>query len=119
MAVLKSDELRSHDCKTADPVTRELMGCDKPVEHGAEWEFMGYKFDRCPAFYSTDPDFVSEALQIYRWREKGVLPYPGALVDQPGIILEVCDLMDALVGAKQKESMQNINANFKPKKRHG
>lgn len=115
---MKSDALKAHDCRTADATTRELMGCDKPVEPGNEWEFMGYKFDRCPAFYFDDPLFVADAMQIYNWREKGVLPYPGALVDQPAIILEVCDLMDQLIAERQQESIAQMTKNGKGSK-HG
>lgn len=111
---MRSDLLRSHDCATADPATRQMMGCDSPVEEGLEWECLGLRFDRCPAFYETDPDFVKDAMQIYNWREKGILPFPGALVDQPAIVLEVCSFLDVLVTERQNQELARMKKNKVP-----
>lgn len=102
MAVVKAEALRGHDHETASELVKALNGCEKPVDEGCEWEFGGYVFDRCPAFYVNDSEYVQDVFRLWNWREKGFLPFPGALMDQPNVYLEAMEYMDYLITERQK-----------------
>lgn len=97
---MRSDEIKSHDCDSATESQRREWGCDEPSV-AAEWEIDGLKMDRCVGYYTKhSPEWVSRMFQIYNWRDKGILPYPGPLIHQPHLIVEAIDYMDYLFGIK-------------------
>lgn len=61
---------------------------------------MGYTFDRCPNFYLKQSEFLQEAFEVFAWRGKGFLPFPGSWLDQPNIILELLTFMEQLIHFK-------------------
>ena len=97
---MQSDAIRGHDCSEASESVKKLKGCDGPLPKHLQWNCMGYTFDRCPNFYLRDSGFVQEAFQVYAWREKGFLPFPGSWPDQPNLIIEILEFMDQLIHYK-------------------
>lgn len=101
MAVLQSDAVRGHDCETASPEVKKLKGCDERLPEHLQWQFMGFKFDRCFNYYLRESsDFVQEAMDIFSWREKGFLPFQGTWLDQPNKVIEVLSFMEQLIHFK-------------------
>ena len=97
---MRSDEIKSHDCDSATESQRREWGCEGPSAQ-AEWEFEGLKMDRCVGYYANhSPEWVRFMFQVFNWREKGILPYHGPLMDQPHLIVEAVDYMDYLFGIK-------------------
>lgn len=97
--------MRSHECQTAAPAIREIMGCDKPKPEHQCFKFDGMVIDRCPGYY-LKRGIIQFAYELYNWREKGVLPYPGGYLDQPNRIVEICNYMDYLLAEKLKRETQ-------------
>lgn len=103
MAVLRADDLRGHECETADPITKKLKGCEEPVDDELAWSFGKYVFNRCVWHYLTDFDFVNQAFTINSWISKGIPPFPGGLRDQPAKILRVVEIIDTATAERLKE----------------
>ena len=94
--------MEGHECGTAAPAIREIMGCDGPKTGSTHLEFQGAVIDRCPAYYRRMAGDMSFAFEVYSWREKGFLPYPGNWLDQPNKIVEICNFMEQLVAEKMR-----------------
>lgn len=71
---------------------RKLEGCfgdTRPIEY----KFDDIKYRTCPGnVFDTSSLFV---VDLYRQFQKGILPYPGSLVDQPSKIMEAFNVIDA------------------------
>jgi hypothetical protein len=77
-----------------------MFGCDRPT--APRLEFQGLVIDRCPAYYMKGAEWTQFAFQVYSWKEKGILPYSGGFLEQPNIVVEICDFMDHLVAEKMR-----------------
>ncbi len=100
---MQSELSRSHDCETAGPALREILGCDKPRARECAFEFGGYVIDRCPAHYTKSASgWILWANEIYGHREKGIMPFVGGYLDQPNKIVEMCGYLDYIFSEKLK-----------------
>lgn len=97
---MQSDAIKGHDCETASAEIRRAKGCYEPLPEHLRWQCMGHTFDRCPNFYLRESAFIQESLEVYAWREKGFLPFPGGWIEQPNLCIEVLEFMDQLVHYK-------------------
>lgn len=102
---MRYEEIISHDCDSADKITKKLKGCDDPVEEGNEFVYGKYVFDRCPFFYFKDPQSAHEIRLLHNWYSKGMLPFSGTILDQPTKFIRAMNLMDQLINHIQ------LNAN--------
>jgi hypothetical protein len=94
------------------------VGCDEPLPPERQWEFQGIKFDRCPNFYLREGGlFAQQSLELYTWREKGFLPYPGTWTDQPNIVIEVIEFIERLCLEKHESERKTME--MKAKGKHG
>jgi hypothetical protein len=59
-------------------------------------------------------DFYSTA--YYNYMKHGLLPYPGALVDQPAKIIEVLQIFEMLSHEKEKQQIAEIEKKRKNKR---
>lgn len=101
MAVLQADYLKGHDCETAPPAMQKQEGCHEPKPEHECWYFEGLKFERCPAYYvNRAAAWIRDAFQIYAWADKGLLPFPGTWLDQPSKIIDVLEIIGALITKK-------------------
>ncbi len=114
MAVLQAEAVKGHDCKTASPAVKRLMGCDEPLHH--PWVFDGLSFERCPNFYAEDSVWLTQVFETYNWTQKGFLPYPGTYLDQPNKVIELVNYVDFLMGEKANAERARIR-NQAPAKR--
>ena len=90
------------------------MGCDEPLPPERQWEFQGIRFDRCPNFYLREGfGFAQHAIELYSWREKGFLPYPGPWMDQPNIVIEMIEFIDKLVAEKYDSERRAMERKYK------
>lgn len=77
---------------------------------------MGYRFNRCPNFYLRESEFIREAMEVFAWREKGFLPYPGTWSEQPNRIIEVLEFMEHLIhhkAAAEKKMAESMKKRMK------
>ena len=101
---MQSELVKSHDCETAAPAIREIMGCDKPKAVDQCFKFDDIVIDRCPGFYLKN-GIIKFAYELHNWREKGLLPCRGGYMDQPNRIVEICNYMDYLLAEKTKREI--------------
>lgn len=104
---MQSELVKSHECETAAPAIREIMGCDRPKPESSCFKFDGIVIDRCPGFYLKEGGLIKFAYELHNWREKGFLPYPGGYLDQPNRIVEICNYMDYLFAEKIKREIKS------------
>lgn len=108
MAVLESDSLKARDCGAAGPALRKMYGCDEPLPESRN--YLGYAFNRCPCFYVQDQAWLHEVFAVYNWLKKGFLPYPGTWLDQPNVIIELCEWIDMLLDKRQDMEIEKHKA---------
>lgn len=107
--MLQPHQVKGHDCSTADAATREAMGCDAPLP-APRLEFEGIELDRCPGFYLRNAGYLNWAFSLYRWYEKGFLPYPGTWLEQPNIVIEVIEFIDRLAAKANAAEMKRMQS---------
>lgn len=64
----------------------------------------GITYNRCFCFYQH-PDFAL-FYRIWVTYQKGVLPYPGTIMDQPAWVLDVLELYDRLKAESEERDHQ-------------
>lgn len=106
MAVLQQEAVKGHDCRTASPAVKRLMGCDEPLP--VPWVFDGLSFERCPSFYLKDASWSGDVFEMYNWIQKGFLPFPGTFLDQPNKTIELVNYIDFLTGEKANAERARI-----------
>lgn len=110
MAVLQSDYLKSHDCRTAGELIQKQEGCYEPKPVHTRWQFEGFEFDRCPAHYvQRNSIWLQDIFEIYAWAEKGLLPEQGSWLDQPNVVIEALNFISYLMSKKIKTGDKNGN----------
>lgn len=93
-----SIELDCHNCP--EPM-QSMRGCDEEVE-ASEFEFEGEVLKRCPLKLVTH--ISKRFLRFYRFMEKGFLPNPGGILDQPNRFIEAMAIIDdAIIRATEEE----------------
>lgn len=75
--------------------------------------FDGEKLYRCPLVdYKNNPHYYSELFKLYSFREKSVLPEPGAYYDQPYFYTEAMLEMDSAMSdrhdIKEKTTKEKV-----------
>ncbi len=68
-----------------------MRGCNVAVE-ATEFEFEGEVLKRCPLKLITH--ISKRFLRFYRFMEKGFLPNPGGILDQPNRFIEAISVID-------------------------
>lgn len=82
--------------------TRELLGCfgEKPEY---QWlDIMGFEVRGCP---KCEVDRTPEVYLYIRWYkmfEKGHLPFPGSLSEQPATMVQAFELIGEVHGRRQQ-----------------
>lgn len=84
----------------ADPLLREIWGCDRAFVDDLAGDVMVYHvggetYETCPLSRSSD-EAVQVAIQLFDAYEKGVLPQQGALTDQPALYCQTMAHISAL-----------------------
>lgn len=87
------------------------MACEKPANEVRHWIGRELGFRRCIGAY-----FSMEAMQwvkLHAQFEKGILPYPGSLMDQPAKAIEAFNLISTMK-IERDEKIQRQQANQSP-----
>lgn len=80
---------------------QSMRGCYEEVE-ASEFEFEGEILKRCPLKLVTH--ISKRFLRFYRFMEKGFLPNPGGILDQPNRFIEAISVIDdAIIRATEEE----------------
>lgn len=97
---MRPDLLKNHECETASLELKKLKGCEEALEEYYQYEILGYRFDRCPNFLLRNQEWVYEYLEIWKWREKGFLPFGiNSWLELPNKTVEILNFIDHLIGA--------------------
>lgn len=82
----------------------QKKGCAITLDKSfASWRDL-IKFKKCPANYFSP--FWSEVIDNFRQYDKGILPYKGALLDQPSKIIEAYSLIESLKFEHERELVE-------------
>lgn len=110
---LRFEEMfREWNCATCTADLRQFRGHDGPPAQG------GYliqlrdgeppaRFDRCPLLAVTDRTLGW--LTVYRDYERGLLPWPGALMDQSTRWYHAMVVLDGAIAQAEKEQIDEAN----------
>jgi len=79
------------DCHKCPEGLQNIRGCYEEVE-ASEFEFEGEVLKRCPLKLVTH--ISKRFLRFYRFMEKGFLPNPGGILDQPNRFIEAMSIID-------------------------
>lgn len=90
-------ELDCHDCP---PGMQKFRGCMEEVE-STEFEFEGETLKRCPLKLVTQTSKLF--LRFYQFMEKGFLPNPGGILDQPNRFVEAIAILNDSISNVQRE----------------
>lgn len=72
--------------------TRTLYGCERVTAHRV-FKNNDFIYTKCPGnFYSYR---AAHFLEVFVHFDKGVLPYPGGLMDQPAKIMDIFSVISA------------------------
>ncbi len=88
------------DCHSCNDGIKLMRGCYKEVE-STDFEFEGEVLKRCPLKLVTN---VSRRfLRFFQFMEKGFLPNPGGILDQPNRFLEAMSILNDTVAKVQED----------------
>lgn len=86
-------------------------GCVKPGP--SKYKIENIKFNVCVGnFYSQS---ASMFIDFYYNYQRGVMPYDGSLMDQPSKIIEVFNIIDGLIKAKENALAEKRQAEYEKK----
>lgn len=99
---LYDKELSCGDCQkkyATRPQQFEFKGCTKLVEH------VVYKFDDGTQFHKCPGNLANQSamywLSVHAHYDKGFLPFPGSVMDQPAKAMEIISLISGLNAEQQ------------------
>jgi hypothetical protein len=82
---------------------RKLQGCFGRTRRDG-YRFDGYIYSTCPGnVFDYSSLFI---IELYREYQKGIMPYPGALVEQPAKIMEAFQVIDGYNSLKLAEEQK-------------
>ena len=91
------------DEKTILQKYRKNMGCFGNTRRD-NYEFGGYIYRTCPGnVFHSDAVFI---IELYREFQKGIMPYPGSLVEQPAKVMEAFSVIDGYNNRKIAEEQK-------------
>lgn len=73
--------------------SRFQKGCEQSFEKPIHRVMTGLQFRNCPGNYNTP--MAAKFLEMFEAYSRGILPYPGALSEQPKRIMEIFDVIRA------------------------
>lgn len=116
--VIHDKSLQCGTCtkRLTQQVRDSRMGCSKPANQEVFHFKKTYFWTSCPANMWNGA--CQELISIYRHFERGLLPFPGGLMDQPAKVLECFDLIENLMIEDRKNRQEKQMAQAK-RKRHG
>ena len=92
------------DCPNCPDKLQEMRGCHEEVQ-GSEFEFEGEVLKRCPLKLVTS--LSRRLLRFYRFMEKGFLPNPGGILDQPNRFIEAVAVIDDTIAKVVEEERKD------------
>ncbi len=97
MAVQASGlDLDCHDCPEG---LKRFRGCTEEVD--TPFEFEGDILRRCPLQLITQT--TKKFMRFYQFMEKGFLPNPGGLLEQPNRFLEAMSVLNDTISRSREE----------------
>lgn len=81
-----------------------MKGCEAPSTITV-LKYGGLIFQRCPANFQSTL-VLSWMMAHAAFRNQGVLPYPGSLMEQPNKIMEIFGIMDTVKAERDQENAQ-------------
>jgi hypothetical protein len=88
------------DCHKCNDGIKLINGCYEEVP-STNFEFEGEMLKRCPLKLVSNTS--KRFLRFYQFMEKGFLPNPGGILDQPNRFLEAMSILNDTVAKVQEE----------------
>ena len=89
------------------PERRNALGCHGGTSPVAQLK--EYRLYRCPGNF-THPT-AAWVWELYNHFEKGILPFPGSLMEQPAQLIEAFGVIENLKIERQKQEAKNVKRN--------
>jgi hypothetical protein len=115
--VIHDEKLKCSKCikRLTQQVRDSRMGCSVAATADVFHYKRTYFWDRCPANMWNGA--YQELISSYRHFERGLLPFPGGLMDQPAKLIECFDLIESLILEDKKNRQEQQMAQAKRGKR--